>query len=142
MQLLELTALEDILGGYDIYKDCMYLPTGEKYRRKMAEYVADGAVKIFACLGDDQWQGMAVVRFLAADKAELEGIATAPHARGKGIGTFMVAQLMERYCLRELAAETDDDAVGFYRKAGFSVKPFAEIYDGETVTRYQCVLTK
>ena len=140
--LLELTSLEEALRGYDIYKDCMYLPTEEKFRRKMTAYLADGAVKVFACLGDDQWQGMAVLRLAEAGKAELLGIATAPHARGKGIGTFMVTQLMARCGLPALVAETDGDAVGFYRKAGFLVTPFTEVYDGETVTRYQCILTK
>ena len=139
--LLELTSLEEALRGYDIYKDCMYLPSEEKFRRKMTGYLADGAVKVFACLDEGQWQGMAVLQLLdnIGDKAELLGIATAPHARGKGIGTFMVSQLMARCQLQELAAETDDDAVGFYRKAGFAVEPFAETYDGETVTRYRCV---
>jgi len=39
-------------------------------------------------------------------------------------------------------AETDNDAVGFYKKNNFSVTEFSECYDGETVIRYKCELTQ
>ena len=39
-------------------------------------------------------------------------------------------------------AETDNDAVGFYRKNGFNIMEFSETYDGATVVRYKSELTK
>jgi len=42
---------------------------------------------------------------------------------------------------REVFAETDDDAVEFYRRLGFSVQPFVRHFSDGDVTRYRCELT-
>ena len=52
----------------------------------------------------------------------------------------MIKQVINDYSLLSVYAETDDDAVGFYQKNGFSIIEFAETYDGETVVRYKCEL--
>lgn len=39
-----------------------------------------------------------------------------------------------------IIAETDDDAVGFYRKVGFSVLPLGDKYN-TGINRYLCTLT-
>ena len=49
---------------------------------------------------------------------------------------------MKGLVLVSVYAETDDDSIGFYRKNGFSITEFSETYDGETVIRYKCELTK
>ena len=59
-------------------------------------------------------------------------------ARGQGIGSFMINQVIKEYCLQFIYAETDQDAVGFYRKNGFIVTEHTETYHDETVIRYQC----
>ena len=55
---------------------------------------------------------------------EIAGIAVDPAARGQGVGSHMIRQAVRRYRPRHVCAETDDDAVGFYRKNGFSVIGF------------------
>lgn len=54
----------------------------------------------------------------------------------------MISKVADDYSLLSVYAETDNDAVGFYRKNGFSITEFSEIYDGETVIRYKCELNK
>ena len=60
----------------------------------------------------------------------------------KGMGSYMIKQVINNYDLLSVYAETDIDAVGFYQKNNFSITEFSEIYDGETVIRYKCELTK
>ena len=72
---------------------------------------------------------------------EIMGIAVGLSARGKGIGSHMINQIVDDYSLISVYAETDNDAVGFYQKNGFSITEFSKIYDGETFIRYKCELT-
>ncbi|MDD4412982.1 MAG: GNAT family N-acetyltransferase [Oscillospiraceae bacterium] len=70
-----------------------------------------------------------------ADYVEILHIAVAEDARHRGIGGAMVTVLQEKYGLR-IEAETDDDAVEFYRKTGFEANAFQKY----NVQRYHCVL--
>lgn len=141
-KVLELAAPEDVLAVYDVYRHCMFQPTPEKFRKKAEGFLADATVRIFACLEDGEVRGVAVLSLAAPHRGELLGIATAPEYRGRGIGSGMIAHLTARCGLTALLAETDDDAVGFYRKTGFAVTPCTAIYDGQPVTRYRCERVK
>lgn len=142
MELTELTAENDIAGIYDIYRHCMFMPTKAEFNKKMASFLEDEAVKIFACLYRGAVSGVIVLSFVERSRAEILGIAVAESVRRKGIGSFMISRLAADYGLHSVFAETDDDAAGFYRKNGFGITAFSESYDGETVIRYKCELGK
>ena len=80
--------------------------------------------------------------FIEQKKVEILGIAVDLSARGKGIGSYMIKQVINNYDSLSVYAETDNDAVGFYQKNGFNITAFSEIYDGKTVVRYRCKLIK
>ena len=138
MKLIQLTDRAEVAKLYDVYKHCMYMPTQEKFDKKVETFFKDDAIKIFACLYNDEIKGVTVVSFTEYHKAEIVGISVDESVRNKGIGSFMMKELPAD----SLYAETDDDAVGFYRKNGFAVTKFRESYDGETVTRYRCELVR
>jgi ribosomal protein S18 acetylase RimI-like enzyme len=138
LRLTELTGWEALAGGYAVYADCMYLPTKEKYQQKMQAYLQDVAIKIYGCFCETALKGLLVLRSFPQNQAELVGIAVEESARRQGIGTFMLRQVMETCALQAVFAETDDDAVEFYRKNGFSVEKHIETYDGKPVARYTC----
>ena len=71
--------------------------------------------------------GVIVLSFAAPDSMEIAGIAVDPAARGQGVGSHMIRQAVRRYRPRHVCAETDDDAVGFYRKNGFRAAAFSEM---------------
>ena len=70
-----------------------------------------------------------------SDFVEILTIAVAENARKRGVGSLMVTALQNMYHL-SIEAETDDDAVGFYRKCGFDT---AEIFKYD-VRRWTCIL--
>ena len=142
MNLIELTHKNDILQTYKIYKHCMFMPTEEKFNIKVNQYLNDNSVKIFACFEQDKILGVLVVSFIEQRKIEIIGIAVDVSARGKGIGSYMINQVANNYGLLSVYAETDNDAVGFYRSNNFSVVQFSETYGDEIVIRYKCELTK
>ena len=142
LKLRELTLKNEILQTYEIYKHCMFMPTEEKFNSKVDLFLNDNSVKIFACFEQDEVLGVMVVSFKEQKKIEIIGIAVDVSARGKGIGSYMINQVINNYGLLFVYAETDNDAVGFYRNNDFSIVEFSEIYGDEPVVRYKCELSR
>ena len=142
LELIELTHKNEICKVYEIYKHCMFMPTEEKFNKKIDQFLNDNSIKIFACFNRGEIEGIIVVSFVEQGKIEIIGIAVKLSARGKGIGSYMINQVINNYGLLSVYAETDNVAVAFYQKNDFSITEFYETYDGETVVRYKCELTK
>jgi len=61
-----------------------------------------------------------------------------PELRLRGIAKEMIDCVIDKHKIKTLFAETDMDAVGFYRKCGFSINSLGEKYPG--TERYKCVI--
>ena len=142
LKLKELTLKNEILQTYRIYKHCMFMPTEEKFNNKVDLFLKDNSVKIFACFEQDKIVGIMIVSFIEQKKIEIIGIAVDASVRGKGVASYMIHQVVNNYGLLSVYAETDNDAVGFYRNNDFRIVEFSETYGNETVVRYKCELTK
>ena len=142
MKLIELTCKNEILQTYEIYKYCMFMPTEEKFSAKIDWFLNDNSIKILACFKEDKVEGVIVISFLDRSKIKIIGLAVDFSARGKGVGSYMINKVVDDYGLHAVYAETDADAVGFYRKNDFVITEFLEIYDDKTVVRYRCELNK
>ena len=138
LKLMALTNKQEFGNIYDIYKYCMFMPTKEKFEKKIYQFSTDNSIKIFACFHQGKIAGVIVVCFVAQYKVEIVGIAVEVAFRRKGIGSYMINCLIDDYNLSSVYAETDKDAVGFYQKNSFEITEFAENYDGETIIRYKC----
>jgi len=90
--------------------------------------VDQGSVVGFAAFGPD------------GTRTELHYIAVTASARGTGLGTRLVDAARHADTTRPLAASTDDDAVAFYRRLGFTVSPAPRDTRWPTRQRYACVL--
>ncbi|KAB2460009.1 GNAT family N-acetyltransferase [Bacillus sp. CH126_4D] len=74
-----------------------------------------------ACIG---------IEIIGANKARICHIAVAPQYRHKGIALQMIKEVLRIHQLTYVEAETDKEAVGFYKKIGFQVKSLGEKYPG------------
>ena len=125
--------------AFSIYASCMYQPTYEAFRKRMKNYVSDPLVKVYVCTEGDCRIGILVLQ-AQNDEAEIIGVAVSDHVRKRGIGRHMMLQVMELERLKCMKAQTDDDAIGFYRSCGFrDERTVMEYPDGKTV-RYNCIL--
>ena len=141
-KLIQVVHPADIAKMYDIYKDCMYMPTVEKYNKKIVSKLDHLTVRMFACTYRKKLSGVVVISFFEQNKIEILGIAVEKSVRRKVIGSHIIRSLIKCFNLNSVIAETDRDAVEFYRKNGFIITEFTENYDGETVVRYKCELVK
>ena len=121
-----------------------YRPTPESMRGRADAYAADPAVHVYGCLnaGDsaETPRGAVVLKLIGDVSAEILSIAADPAYRGQGVGRALITCAAENLSGRALHAETDDEAVGFYRKCGFTIKNLGEKYPG--IVRYHCILSQ
>lgn len=89
---------------------------------------------------DENGEPMRICGFRVLEgKLEICHIAVAENARGRGYGSAMITALRDQYGM-DIQAETDDEAVGFYRKYGFETTAIYKQYGDNTVRRWICVL--
>jgi len=101
--------------------------------------VATAAIADGVCLVADEADR--IVGCICASHTEtgewtITAVAIADDHRRRGIGRRLVAGAMACSGARSLDAETDGDAVDFYRRLGFSVASLGEKYPG--VERFAC----
>jgi ribosomal protein S18 acetylase RimI-like enzyme len=115
-----------------------YKPTKETLTSLAEIYESD--TSIFAYANDDNGLigGVIVLKHLGNDEFEIVSIATNPACRNQGIASELISFAATNLECRVIRAETDDDAVGFYQKYGFSSISLGEKYPG--TVRYLCTL--
>lgn len=127
--------------AFHIYAPCMYQPTYAGYMEKIEEYLLDPSVEFYVCEDEGKKAGILVLSKDQQD-AEIIGISVLDPSRKKGIGRYMISSVMNQENLECIKAQTDDDAVGFYRKCGFSDEMVEIEYPDGKAVRYNCVLRK
>jgi ribosomal protein S18 acetylase RimI-like enzyme len=81
-----------------------------------------------------EFVGCIGIEVISLNECVIRHIAVSSEHRGKGIGSKMIKFLAELY--KFITAETDKDAVDFYRKYGFGITSLGEKYPG--VERFLC----
>ena len=72
--------------------------------------------------------------------ATIEYLATAGGRRRTGLAGALIAGIRRRHPRAAVRASTDDDAIGFYRRAGFADRPAPADPRWPGRRRYDCVL--
>ncbi len=115
----------------------IYNPTPERLKHRAEKYIADSNVKAYACKSSEKHIGIVVFK-TENDTAEILDIAVKPEYRKNGIGKRLVEFILNQFPIDTITAETDNDAVGFYKKCGFALTPTAAVED---TAQYFCKLS-
>lgn len=113
-------------------------PTEGSLDRILDEVYAQPGNILYVVVENDEVLGITGLKLIGTDSAEILHIAVKQHKRNQGVGRRIVETLKEQETAAELIAETDRDAVEFYRKCGFTVFSLGEKYPG--VERFWCRL--
>ncbi|MGN4422491.1 GNAT family N-acetyltransferase [Bacillus cereus group sp. MYBK30-1] len=70
------------------------------------------------------------------NRARMYHIAVDEKYRNQGIALQMIKEIIRKYELTYIEAETDEETVGFYKKCNFNVESLGEKYPG--VERFHC----
>lgn len=110
----------------------------EALDRKAAEFRRNENWHLYGWFENGEILGVCGV-VVHSDYVEIYNIAVDSNARKHGIGKAMINAVQENYKMI-VKAETDDGAVGFYRKCGFVTEAFMKIYNTGEFQRYKCIL--
>ncbi|WP_324728006.1 GNAT family N-acetyltransferase [Lysinibacillus fusiformis] len=102
-------------------------------------YIHAPARKLYGYYMDQELVGCLGIELVDAHQCVIKHIAVSPVHRGKGIGGEMVQFINHHHSFSSIYAETDRDAVVFYKNIGFHITSLGEKYPG--VERFACLLT-
>ena len=120
---------------YSLLTPSVFNPTPERLLSRAEKYQADDTVKVYAYSENGEYKGIIAFK-IKEQTAEILGIAVKPEYQGKGIGSRLINYIFSQFAVNKVTAETDDDAIGFYKKYGFAVADINNKYDTK---RYVCV---
>jgi ribosomal protein S18 acetylase RimI-like enzyme len=104
--------------------------------RAIEAYLSNPYLRILGVEQDKRLTGLIGLEFVAPQRALIRQIVVHPVSQRTGIGRAMIAAACEQFNLKELVAETDQDAVEFYQRCGFQIQSLGEKYPN--TERFQC----
>ncbi|PSL40140.1 acetyltransferase (GNAT) family protein [Planomicrobium soli] len=107
-----------------------------KAEEEYAKYKKAANKKLYVCRMDGAIAGCIGIEHSAGRICEIKHIAVSPENRGQQIGSQMIGFICRKYGFSSVFAETDRDAVGFYRKNAFEIMSLGEKYPGRE--RFLC----
>lgn len=130
--------IKEIITEPDILKllaPSVYNPTEERLLNRAKKYQEDENTNIYAYKDNGEYKGIVVFN-IAKSSATILDIAVKPDYQGQGIGSKLVDFIFNSFNVDSITAETDDYAIGFYKKYGFAVADTKVEFDTK---RYVCV---
>mgnify|MGYP003289434319 CR=1 FL=1 len=106
-----------------LMKPSAYDPSPERLKCRTEKYSADKNTFVYACKIDGVYAGIVVLK-TENDTAEILDIALKPEYRKHGIGKSLIDFIFTQFPIDTITAETDDEAVEFYKRCGFNVIGF------------------
>ena len=123
---------------YDIYSACMFEPTFDKFKIKAEQMQNDSSVLVYGYFLNEKIIG--VISTQETDKViEIIGIAVDIKQRHSGVGTKLIDYVKDKSS-KPIIAETDSDAVMFYKKYGFHIEEKIVSKSNISYSRYVCTL--
>ena len=115
----------------------VFNPTPQRLNDRAEKYSTDKNIFVYACKTGGVYVGIIIFKTEPAT-AEILDIAVKSEYRGYGIARKLIDFILNQFAADCITAETDDEAVEFYKKCGFAVTPTGQI-DG--TRRYFCKLS-
>lgn len=130
--------VKEIITEPDILKllaPSVYNPTEERLLNKAKKYQEDEETNVYVYKEDNEYKGIVVFE-IVNNSATILDIAVKPEYQGQGTGSKLIDFIFNSFNAKNITAETDDDAIEFYKKYGFIVADTKVEFD---IKRYVCV---
>ncbi|MGF7048647.1 ribosomal protein S18 acetylase RimI-like enzyme [Paenibacillus sp. DS2015] len=112
-------------------------PDDKSLKAAIELYEGNDSLQLYGFEDEELLVGLIGFEMDAGRVITINHIAVLPENRLKGYGRGMLLELLEAQKPTQMIAETDEEAVDFYRNIGFVVYSLGEIYPG--VERFRCV---
>lgn len=132
IELQKITAIVDVKANlFDpevltLLKPSVYDPTPERLKSRAEKYSADKRTNVYACKTGGVYAGIVVLK-TENGTAEILDISVKPEYRKHGIGKSLIDFVFNQLPIDTITAETDDEAIGFYKRCGFTITSVGEV---------------
>lgn len=109
-----------------LLKPSVYNPTPERLKSRAEKYSADKRTNVYACKTGGVYAGIVVLK-TENGTAEILDISVKPEYRKHGIGKSLIDFVFNQLPIDTITAETDDEAIGFYKRCGFTITSVGEV---------------
>lgn len=123
----------DILA---ILAESVYMSTEEKLNTRADEYINNDNVVVYGYKDDGAISGLIVLDITQRKEIIILDIAVEKSNQHSGIGKKLIDYTLDNLKPNILIAETDDEAINFYRKCEFAINSLGEKYPN--IIRYEC----
>lgn len=113
----------------------VYNSTEERLLNRAKKYQEDEETNVYVYKEDNEYNGIVVFE-IVNNSATILDIAVKPEYQGQGTGSKLIDFIFNSFNAQNITAETDDDAIEFYKKYGFIVADTKVEFD---IKRYVCV---
>ena len=120
---------------YELLTPSVFNPTEERLLNRAKKYQEDEETNVYVYKEDNEYKGIVVFE-IVNNSATILDIAVKPEYQGQGIGSILIDFIFDQFEVDNITAETDDDAIGFYKKYGFTVADTKVNFD---VKRYSII---
>ncbi|WP_230986949.1 GNAT family N-acetyltransferase [Cohnella fermenti] len=114
-------------------------PDPGRLAEAIREYETDGRLDLMGYVDEDRLVGIVGYEVNEDNVLTIKHLAVAPEERGKGFGRLTVLELIAWEAPDILLAETDEEAIEFYRNIGFVIESLGEA--GAGAERFRCTYT-
>ncbi|WP_166237729.1 GNAT family N-acetyltransferase [Paenibacillus turpanensis] len=118
------------LLGYSVF------PDPEQLERARALYKTNPKLSLLGLEEEGEVIGLIGYEKLEHGVIRVLHLAVDPLERGKGYGRGIILELLASEEPKRVVADTDEEAIEFYRNIGFAVESLGELYPG--VERFRC----
>ena len=122
----------------EILAESTYKPTKNKLLLRAQKYMENENVVAYGAKIDDKFFGVIVINCEDSENITILDIAVSKNSQNKGVGKGLINFVIDKLLPKTITAETDDDAVNFYKKLGFNVDTLPEKVC--SIVRYKCIL--
>ncbi len=123
---------------FELLAPSVYNPTPEKLLNRAKKYQSNDNTHIYTYSQNGKRLGIVVFE-ITAKEATILDIAVNPDVQGRGIGSKLIDFICNSFDISRIVAETDDGAVDFYQKYGFTIDDTIIKFDTK---RYICKFNK
>jgi ribosomal protein S18 acetylase RimI-like enzyme len=120
-------------GLSDVIHYSIGYPTKEKIAKILSSYEDEGHY-IFGAFIDENIVGIIGICLNNTIESVIRHISVTPQFRRQGIAKQLILHVINHFNIKEIEAETDNEAIDFYHNLNFVCSPI----EGKQVSRYLC----
>jgi N-acetylglutamate synthase-like GNAT family acetyltransferase len=113
------------------------MPDMDRVEKTVQDYKQNADWKLYGIEEDGLVLGLIGYRRTDADQIEIMHLSVRPDSRGYGYGRGLILEMLSLENPQRIYAETDEDAVEFFRNIGFTIRSLGMNDLG--AERFQCI---